>query len=382
MTKLSDLLIDEVSLVRKGANQHAHVAIAKAYDGDSGGTVEEDYFDLEGNPVDVNELEFGDIVLDSEGNALQYSEVDDEMSEDDDLELVGKSVGGVARLAAGDARTLARSVPMRAKRAYARAGAPGMGAAMAARKAPKQAKQAAAFATYSKPAVGLSNGAGAVRRAPGNVANAARNGAGSAQNAVAGFARSPIGQRSIGAAALGGAGFGGGYAGSRVGKSFEDEVRVELSKALTDDDRDAVISKALGYMEELEAQVSKAQEIAEEEREARLDAEFLDIAKSYTLPVDDEDLADALRACAEYLEDDQIAVIRKCLEVASDVFESEVGAYGGADNGDVMNRVDAQVERFAKSGDFTRESLVTKAFENDGDAYDQYLLDNPAQLGR
>lgn len=374
MAKLSDLLIDEVSLVRKGANQHAHVAIAKSADDTPGGTVEE-YFDEAGNPVDVNDLQDGQIVFDETGTAFQYDEGADDADVDEDAfeyedqgELVGKAFGGFGGAV---------------KRTYARAGAPGMGAAMGAKRAGEQALyQGARGATNAgrgarSAAGGLSNGAGKVRTKAGNVANAARGGAGSAQNAVGGFARSRGGAASMGAAL----GLGGGYAGGRVHKSYQEGMQVELSKALTDDDRDAVISKYAGVMDELADQVSKAQEIAESEREARLDAEFYEVAKSYTLPVDVEDLADAMRAMAEFLSPDQIETVRKCLDVASDAMTAEYGASGGGDNNDIMSQVEAQAARFSKSGE-SFESLTADVFTQNPAAYEQYLADNPAQYGR
>ena len=66
--KLSDLVIDEVSLVRKGANQHAKVTIAKSYDGGQEG--QDMLFDEDGNPVDIDQLEEGQVVYDEEGSGF------------------------------------------------------------------------------------------------------------------------------------------------------------------------------------------------------------------------------------------------------------------------------------------------------------------------
>lgn len=367
MTKLSDLKIDEVSLVRKGANQHAHVAIAKSAEGEPGGIVEE-FYDADGNAVDVDELEHGDIVLDAEGNAFQVDDGDEDVEKGvkdvlSHLNQGGRAVGGAAR--------------------------------SAGRRGKAKVKQEAAFATYSRPAGAARNARGAARNYgdnfAGNVGDAAGRAktrgfygaqdaagrVGSAGSAVGGFAS----QNRV-ALAASGLGAAGGYAGGRndgrrVRKSFAEEVEVELSKALTDDDRDAVISKAFGYMEELEDVAKAAQEMAQAEHDARMDQEFLEVAKSYELPIDDEDLADTLRAIAEALDPEQIEVVRKCLELASISGFDEFGKSGGGDNNDIMTMVEsASADVFSKSarGSVSKEQIVGDAFAANPELYDQYLL--------
>lgn len=89
---VTDIEIDEISLVDKGANQHAMVTIAKR-------APEEDLmpelYDESGAVVDQDALEDGDIVFDDEGQAYQFSEKAEEDAEDankdKEPELVGKS---------------------------------------------------------------------------------------------------------------------------------------------------------------------------------------------------------------------------------------------------------------------------------------------------
>lgn len=85
--KISDLVIDEVSLVDKGANQHAVVTIAKSADG-----VEEEMsmddlelFDEQGQLLDVASLQEGDTVYDEDGTEyeIEYDDADDELVEDE-----------------------------------------------------------------------------------------------------------------------------------------------------------------------------------------------------------------------------------------------------------------------------------------------------------
>jgi hypothetical protein len=169
---LTDMEIDEISLVDKGANQHAMITIAKR------ATEEEpmpefDLFDEQGQAIDESALSDGDIVFDGEGNAYQFS-LDDAV-EEREPETVGKS----------------------------------------------------AFFEDKK---------------------------------------------------------------TTVSKGFAASVMEELSKAFSDDERDAVIAKALGRVEELQAQQEKFAEIAKAERDLRLTREYISKAAEYNLPVAPEEL--------------------------------------------------------------------------------------------
>lgn len=101
--ELRDLVIDEVSLVDKGANQHATVTIAKR-DGEQE-EKDMDLFDEAGQPVDPASLAEGQVVFDENGQAYEFT-TEPEDSEDDESEeienedeteeepaLVGKSFG-------------------------------------------------------------------------------------------------------------------------------------------------------------------------------------------------------------------------------------------------------------------------------------------------
>jgi hypothetical protein len=269
MTKLSDLKIDEVSLVRKGANQHAKVAIAKSIE-PGGDDVQ--IFDSDENPIDVNTLTIGDIVFDANGRAYQYT---DEVEEDDE---------GVN---------------------------------------PDLADQEPELA-----------GAGA------------------------------FGKREVG------------KSDSSARRSFEEE----FSKALTDEQRNQAVSKALEYIGSLEEIAKSAQQVAEAEREARRDAEFLEVAKTYSLPVSAVDLGRAMKNAVDRLDQADVDVIQKCLEYASEtkVFE-EVGKRGVADNSDVIAQLEASLGNSVSKDGLTREELFVKSIENDPGVYEQYLAEQSSQ---
>jgi len=157
--------------------------------------------------------------------------------------------------------------------------------------------------------------------------------------------------------------------------NFEQDVRWQLSKAITDEDRDEVISKAAGYISHLESLVHKAQSDVETEREIRREAEYMEIAKSYSgLPVGEDQLAAALMDCADNLDESSIVTLQKCLSAASDSALAEIGSSGGGFNSDVMAVIEEHANQgISKDADTTTEAQIAKAFEADPSLYSQYL---------
>jgi len=261
---LTDMEIDEISLVDKGANQHAMISIAKrAPEEDE--MPEFDIYNENGELLNEDALSDGDIVFDGEGNAYEFS-LDEE--EDRQPETVGKS---------------------------------------------------AFFENHQ-----------------------------------------PTG-------------------------SFAQSVMEELSKAFSDSDRDQVIAKALGRVEELERQQAQFQEVAKAERDLRLTREYISKAADYNVPVDPQELGPVLYRMAETMSYDDCAVIAKCLETAGEMLFQEAGFQGGGDNADIMSQVEGYaMQEIGKSaeggyqGAPTAEA-ITKVFDQSPQAYDEYLS---AQRGR
>jgi hypothetical protein len=335
--KISDLVIDEISLVDKGANQHAVVTIAKNADGETKESeMEFDIFDEQGNPLDVASLSEGDEVYDDEGNAyvMELDGGDDDGIDDEAYQMyedehdpveVGKKYVGYRTV---DAPSFASRLT--------RAG-------MKTRDTASTLRRGAAGSRKRGPLTERENYARGVRRRVG------------------------------GAAAAGGAAAGGGgaYAYDRkVRKSYANEIREELSKALTDKDREEVISKALGHVGELAYEVEIAKAAAAQERELRMEREYTEIAKSYNLPIEDEELGGVLMRCAENLSVEDCEVISKCMEAAGAAVFQEYGFIGGGDNADVYEQV--QAELVSKSGDVS-EADMAAFFEQHPEAYDDYL---------
>lgn len=84
--KVTDMEFDEVSLVDRPANQHARIVLAKRAEQED--AMADEYFDANGDLVDIDSLEPGDVIQDAEGNLFEVEEQDDD---DRELAEVGKS---------------------------------------------------------------------------------------------------------------------------------------------------------------------------------------------------------------------------------------------------------------------------------------------------
>ena len=256
---LTDMEIDEISTVDKAANQYSRFVIAKR-------APEEDempkLFNQEGQPLDEQQLEFGDIVYDDQGQAYEF--VEDE-GEEEAEEVKQPELAGVGK-----------------------------------------------SAFFQDPAPKAGN--------------------------------------------------------------FTQSVLEELSKAFSDEDRDKVIAKALGRVEELEGQFTQVAKAAQAERDLRLTREYVSKAAEYNLPVAADELGPVLYRMAETMSYDDCAVIAKCLETAGQILFEEVGYQGGGDNADIYSQVElAAHEQFGKAEDYNAATAINKVFEMNPDAYDEYL---------
>lgn len=260
---LTDMEIDEISTVDKAANQYSRFVIAKR------APEEEEMpklYNQEGQPLDEDQLEFGDIVYDDEGQAYEFVEDDGEDAAEDKEE--DQPVPELARVG---------------KSAFFE----------------KQAPRTT---------------------------------------------------------------------------SFSSQVMEELSKAYSDKDRDQVIAKALGRVEELEKAQHAAEEIAKSERDLRLTREYIAKSAEYNLPVDPEVLGPVLYRMAETMSFDDCSVIAKCLETAGNILFEETGYQGGGDNADIYSQVEQHAyDTFGKSENFDAVSAVNTVFDQNPDAYDEYL---------
>lgn len=253
---VTDMEIDEISLVDRGANQHALVTIAKRASDEEENMPEIDLYNDKGELLDEEQLENGAVVYDEDGNAYEYTLQDLADEQEKELETVGKN-----------------------------------------------------------------------------------------QNPF--LEKQKVSKKS-------------GYAA---------QVLEELSKAYSDDERDAVLSKAFGRFEELEGKLTKYEELAKSERDLRLTREYISKAAEYNVPVDAAELGPVLYRMAETMSYDDCKVIAKCLEASGEMLFEEYGNLGGGDNRDIMSEVNARAVEIGKSDPDT----ISGIFDESPEAYDQYL---------
>lgn len=357
--QLTDMEIDEISLVDRPANAHARVVISKRAGEED---MPEDIYDEDGDLVD--EVEVGDIVFDEYGDPFLVVDGDYEdfaYDEEDEFEEVGKSRVSTAQSLMGAGKPGGVSGMGRGSRKTSEA--------IGDLPKPPSAADTSFRTTNSTSALG--RGSTSQPKAPsagGNkkAANTTEEAAGDQTHWQRNKNKYLVGGAVTTAAA-------GGYGMSQLNKSFSDELREELSKSLTDIERDEVISKAFSQVEEMAESLAEAEEIAKSERDLRLLAEYEEVAKSYNVPVDPAELAPVLYTIAEVLPYEYGEVIHKALSAAGAMIFEEVGFEGAAANNDVLYAVDQFIEENVEKSDISKAEAVSAVFDANPDAYDQYM---------
>jgi len=174
-----------------------------------------------------------------------------------------------------------------------------------------------------------------------------------------------------------------------VGKSFNPsdigvgeiaaQVRTELAKAFTEDERDEVVSKLADTVDVLAKRARNAEDLAKALVDRELEGKYTDVAKAFGIPgVAPEALGPVLKRAAETLDDDDLEVLAKALKGAGDGYR-ELGGNGAGSPLDP----DAMIESYVQVGGdvskaaegLTKAQRIAKAFEMSPDAYDAYLDD-------
>jgi hypothetical protein len=324
--KLFDLEIDEVSVVDRPANQHGLIAFAKNDEGlNEEGQVPE-VFDENGDSVDVDVLEHGDVVYDTEGNEFVFVE-----DGDDDVEKAARD-----------------EVIRRGKNQVFYRGQDAMA----------RAKGAGARARRYIEETGERSGT-AIRRG---------------KNMAYYGPQTPTGRKVVAGTAAVGIG-GAGFAGGRMSKSLGDSVLEDLSKAVTDYDREMVIAKAMDEVEIAKAQAAEAFEYAAAMEDARLEDAFISKAAEYNLPVAPEVFGPILKSIAETLSDDELDLLDELFSAIGDSLYNEIGYVGDTSNSSVLDAVGGLASEFVGKSDVSYEQAYTAMFEANPSAYDAYLAE-------
>jgi hypothetical protein len=168
----------------------------------------------------------------------------------------------------------------------------------------------------------------------------------------------------------------------------------ELTKSFEEGEveADEVISKALEEVRKAQAEAAEATALAKAERELRVTREYISkVEEEYPhLPVAAAELGAVLKSAKDALDEEQFSVLEKALaanEAIARAIEdgdvtpfSEVGKRGGANpagGGEIESQADEMV---AKGEAKTREEAIAKLYEARPELYDEYLRDNEAQV--
>lgn len=328
--RLSNLEIDEVSLVDRPANQHGLVAIAKAHSQEDSMSV----YDAEGREVFEDELNVGDFVYDEDGSEYQVvagDGIEDEGQEQEapegELQEVGKAGLRQAGLSLGDVGNWAKGHP-NAKKA---------GAAFTAGRA--KVGEGAAYAGRNRKALGIGAGVG-------------------------------------GAAGLG-AGYAGGSVGKRAPKSLGEQVLETLSKSVGDDDRDAIIAKAFDGLDEIAKRNDQLEDLVYSLIAEREEQQYGEVAKSYGIPAEDADIGGLLYRASQVLPEEDVVLLDRLFTSAGEVakaYYDEVGVAGGYESSIMAQMQAVAGEAVAKGAEagLSQEQAITALFAANPAAYDEY----------
>ena len=333
---------DEVSSVDRPANQHGLIAISKSL---MEQTIEEDgvseLYSEAGEQVSEDALQHGDVVFDGAGNEYVYVIEDDLDDDDDDVEKASPEwLSAAVRGARGAGEKMRSGFRGGFDTARGVKAAP-VTTARAMEAAPRSAKVGDWIA-----------------RNPGKAALAGA-GAGAGAVGVAGGGAYMIGRKD-----------------SNMEKSLGDSVLEQLSKAVSEADREEIIAKALDEVEIAKAQAEAAREELAWLQDQRITDAFISKAAEYNLPVSPEVFGPILKAAAEVLDDEQLEILDHVLTAAGEAIYDEIGYAGGAANSifDQVNGFAAEmVEKSA--GDYSLEQASTAMFAANPDAYDAYIAE-------
>lgn len=157
-----------------------------------------------------------------------------------------------------------------------------------------------------------------------------------------------------------------------VGKA---EYYDAISKAVTEEERLEIVAKALDEVDIAKAAAAQAWHAVEEERDARLEMEFISKADEYNLPIDAEVFGPILKRMVEALPAEDLEVLDAIFKSVGDALYDEIGYVGGGDNVSVLDTVNAYADDLvAKNDGYLHPSLaMTALLEANPDVYDAYI---------
>lgn len=379
VNKLSDLKIDEVSLVDQPANDHAEVLLSKRdeTDPDGGsvadGTGEASKAHPDGSSVHVPATDEEGEKKSEKGDQTEYR---DEGEEDTDETEKGFFSGLVDKVLGREEVSkpgMGMGLPMGMQQQGQPApgpqgqmpGQPGMGGAQAF---PSQGMQQPGQMQAGQPPI-PDEVVQYIRALEQQVAE--QQGQGQQGQ------KQPSGQEEPSVS-------GGNPFGKREDDLTDEEQSFlsELAKSLEGEDTQQAVAKAQELVKQANQRAEQAEEIAKAERDHRLNEEYVAKAKSYVgLPVDPTEFGPVLKRLHETMPEADVTVIEKALSAANETiasggFFSEIGKNAPGTTTPVSKIEQRADEIVTKNEDMSREAAVAKALEENPSLYDEYLREN------
>ena len=165
----------------------------------------------------------------------------------------------------------------------------------------------------------------------------------------------------------------GGAVAGYASKSLGADILEEFSKAVTEQDREYIIAKAMDEVSKAQEMADEAMAWAESEHDARITEAFIAKAAEYNLPVAPEEFGPILKAVAEVLDDEQLELLDALFNAVGDALYQEIGYVGESSNSSVLDQVDAMAGEYVGKSDMSHEQITTAMFEANPAAYDAYI---------
>lgn len=166
------------------------------------------------------------------------------------------------------------------------------------------------------------------------------------------------------------------------GKNYTDEDEVaflsELAKSLHDEDQRESIAKAEQLVRKANERAEAAETIAKAERDHRQTQEFIAKARSFTnLPVSAQEFGPVLKRLHETMDEADVAVIEKALSTANESVSNYFGEIGKrGDNALLSDRLESVAKSMTDNdSSLTIEQARSRALEQDPSLYDEFLQD-------
>lgn len=170
---------------------------------------------------------------------------------------------------------------------------------------------------------------------------------------------------------------------AEIGESVIAEVEAALEKAAEKAEIAKADPETRARLEKAEARAEKAEQIAKEERDARLEKEFVAKAEELTgsLPTTGADLGPVLKEANEKLDKASYERLEELLKAANAGIESgelfkEQGAGGAQPAGDAFEEATRKAEEIRKADPKLSDAeALQKALESDPDLQQRYLAE-------